>query len=213
MPTYVKRKSGHVATIRVKGYPTKSKTFPLKTDAKAWAEPIEAAMKAGTWRGIAALDTSAEMTVAEAIERFIKKGEQEQIIMERHGDKNAKGIYNVDRNKRSRLSQMARCDWAQYALTKLPPFELIEWRDERLETKSPSTVKNDLNALSSVYRIARKEWQMIGLQNPLEDVARPGVSDCRRDRRLAGGELERLLEACGKAPPITMPGHTKGGSA
>ena len=43
-----KKGSCYQATIRIHGYNTICKTFKLKSDAQAWAEPIELAMKKGT---------------------------------------------------------------------------------------------------------------------------------------------------------------------
>ena len=54
MVAYFKRenKKGttYQAKIRVHGYNTLVKTFKLKSQAQAWAEPIEIAMKAGTYK-------------------------------------------------------------------------------------------------------------------------------------------------------------------
>ena len=55
MVRYYKRenkKTGicYQARIRIKGYDDLVRTFKLKSDAQAWAEPIELAMKNGTYK-------------------------------------------------------------------------------------------------------------------------------------------------------------------
>lgn len=186
MATFTKRKNGWQAVIRIKGYPTVSKTLDRKSDAEAWAEPIERQMKKGEWKGV---HVDCDMTLVEAIDRYLEKGEQENLRNPAHK------IYCLDRPKKNRLKTIKQQSFAKYALSKLPSITLIDWRDERLETCSPSTVTNDLNHISKLYKIARREWQIHGLENPLDDVTRPGRGENRK-RRLdeLADEENRLVQ-------------------
>ncbi|MFN4164356.1 MAG: site-specific integrase [Ferrovibrio sp.] len=82
--------------------------------------------------------------------------------------------------------------------------DLAAWRDDRLKAgKSSSTVTNDLNLLSAVFEVARKEWGMPALLNPLKSVSRPKKPRAR-DRRLKDGEEEKLLGAAAADKNIWM---------
>ena len=61
-----------------------------------------------------------------------------------------------------------------------------------------NTIRIRLNLISHLYNFARKEWEMIELQNPVELVRRPRLPQ-GRDRRLAGTEEERCW------PPVPTP--------
>ncbi len=63
------------------------------------------------------------------------------------------------------------------------------------EGKSPNTVRLHLALLSHLFNVARTEWGMEALSNPVELVRKSRVPR-GRDRRLVGDEEERLLAAC-----------------
>lgn len=52
----------------------------------------------------------------------------------------------------------------------------------------------ELALVSHLFEIARKEWGMEGLMNPLKNIRKPSGSD-ERDRRLRDGEYEILAAA------------------
>lgn len=182
------------AVVRRKGYPRQSKTFGNKTDAKLWAQKIEAQMALGEFTPTPA---GAEMTVHAAIEHFIYKGQQEA----QRGSK--RRIYHLDSLKELRLRQIQKQGFSQFSLHRLPAIEIIEWRDEMLESLAPATVTKRLGDLSKLFRIARKEWQILGLLNPVEDVIRPGGS-ASRNRRLMDGEEVRLMKAAKGCPRLRL---------
>lgn len=63
------------------------------------------------------------------------------------------------------------------------------------EGKSPNTVRLHLALLSHLFNVARTEWGMEALSNPVELVRKSRVPR-GRDRRLVGDEEDRLLAAC-----------------
>jgi integrase len=92
-------------------------------------------------------------------------------------------------------------------LSQLHGKEFATYRDERIaEGAAASTVRSELMLISALYKIARKEWGMAGLRNPIADVAvpNPGRSN-ERDRRLAGDEQERLLAQLKALGPYFAP--------
>ncbi|WP_322063164.1 site-specific integrase, partial [Paraburkholderia sp. J63] len=88
-------------------------------------------------------------------------------------------------------------------------------RDDWLKGYKPATVLRRLAVLSHVFNIARKEWGMESLSNPVELVRKPqpnnartrriavndtrvgtpNVDDTDSDRRAQDGELERVAKA------------------
>jgi integrase len=68
------------------------------------------------------------------------------------------------------------------------------YRDERLQAIKPSSLKRSLVPTHNLFEVAREEWDLPLLDNPLKRL-RLAYADRRRERRLAPGEFERLLEA------------------
>lgn len=58
-----------------------------------------------------------------------------------------------------------------------------------------NAVRLNLAIVSHLFTIARKEWGLSGLLNPVLDVAKPSTVGTERDRRLVGDEETRLLKA------------------
>lgn len=66
------------------------------------------------------------------------------------------------------------------------------YRDERLaEGLAPATVRRELALISHVFTIARKEWRMESLSNPVELIRQPSVDDAR-DRRILSADVWTL---------------------
>jgi integrase len=72
-----------------------------------------------------------------------------------------------------------------------------QWQGNGLGANS---IRLYLSHLSHLYNIARKEWGMLDLINPVELVRKPKLPQ-GRDRRLVGDEEERLLSACAAMNP------------
>jgi len=79
--------------------------------------------------------------------------------------------------------------------------DIAKYRDGRLKKRSPITVNNELIALSHLFTVARKEWGMEALRNPVSDIRKP-KQPSGRDRRLQSGEEITLLD---KASPQLRP--------
>ncbi len=76
--------------------------------------------------------------------------------------------------------------------------DIATYRNERTRAGiSANTIRLDLAILSHLFEIARLEWGMESLQNPVKRIRLPPVPE-GRDRRLDPGELERLLNVCPK---------------
>lgn len=196
MATYQQRPNGAVtAKVRRAGFPAQSRTFLSKADAVRWATEVEADMSRACF-----VDTrAAESTLFEhALSRYLsevtpaKKGAVIEAI---------------------RLRALMRDPVAQYSLATLTGRVLAEWRDRRLQTVSGSTVNRDLNLISHVLEVARKDWGIALTENAAQQLRRP-ASNVGRSRRLAENEQALLLYAARKArvwwlaPMIELAIHT-----
>ncbi len=76
----------------------------------------------------------------------------------------------------------------------LSSADVAAYRDERLRSVSASSVIRELNTLAHAIDIARKEWGVHLVQNPVRMIRRPAPPR-GRDRRLVGDEEQRPLDA------------------
>lgn len=179
MATFERRPAGWRVKIRRRGFPQRSRTFDTKAEAERWARDQEASMDAGRWRDMAEAERT---TLADALDRY-----------EREVTPAKKGA----RQESQRIAQWQGSSLAERSLASIRGMDLADWRDSRLnEGRAPSTIRNDLTLISHLYRIARTEWGMEGLHNPVQDVRRPRQRP-GRERRLEPGEEERLRAEAG----------------
>lgn len=107
----------------------------------------------------------------------------------------------VTRKKRSHVNEAKRLAWfressiADIKMADIRPADIAAWRDERLKVVKGSTVNRDLNILSHVFTIARREWGWI-TASPTKDVQRP-ASPPHRDRRISEREIDLICLALG----------------
>jgi len=177
MATITKRGSSQwQAKVRKKGLPPVSRTFNTKARAEKWARLIESEIDTGVF----VFRTEAEnTTLYDALGRYLR-----EITPHKKGAK----------QESDRILAWQRYPLAKRFLATIRSVDLASYRDGRLaEGKSPSTVRNEINIISHLFNIARKEWGMELLTNPIENIRRPSVSK-GRERRLAEGEEQKLVE-------------------
>ena len=178
MATIVKRgKNKWQAKIRKEGWPQQSKIFATRGAAVDWAAVIESEMA----RGVFTSRTEAEGTsLAEALDRY-----RDEVTV--HKKSRAQESKTVEVWKRS--------DLAVRSLASLRGTDFAKYRDQCLkEGLAPATVRNRLALVSHLFTIARSEWGMEGLVNPVQGMRKPRV-DNARDRRLSKLEEKYLLVA------------------
>jgi integrase len=189
MGTLQKRPNGaFTAKIRRKGFPTLSYTFSTQSEAGAWMAEQEAAI-------------TARVTAARAIE------DQKRIAAEcapRYrvfGDLMLRYLETVTPTKRAadeeamRLRGLFKHSIASCPLQGLTVRRVAEWRDERMQKVSGSTVNRDMNLLGHVIETARSEWEIDFEVNPFQRVRRPREAP-PRERRLTKAEESALMTAC-----------------
>lgn len=164
------------AQIRRKGSPTLTKTFTYRQDAEVWARMVESEIERGLF---ISRSTAESTTLKDALDRY----EKEITSTKRGGEKE---IYILRRFAASKL--------ATRAMATIRSADIAAWRDTRLKTVSPATVRRELVVLGHVFTIARKEWDMEGLINPVEGTTKPKPTR-GRSRRISDSELAAIIAA------------------
>ncbi len=168
-------RKGWQVKIRRRGYLPQSGTFDTKAQAEVWARQIESEMD----RGAFVSRTEAEKTtLREALDRY-----------EREITPHKKSAHD-ERYKLAawRASAIAAC-----SLASIQGKDVAVWRDAEMARGAASaTVRRKMALLSHLFEIARKEWGMPYLVNPIAVVRQPSPAQ-GRDRRLVGDEQSRLL--------------------
>jgi integrase len=162
------------AEIRRRGYKPVYRTFDTKQQAQQWARRVEGEMDSGLYYD----RSESERTILrEALERY-----RRDIVPEKRHP------YQENR----RIDRWVCHDLAYRTLSSLRGTDFARYRDERrLAGRAENTIRLELQIVSHLFEIARKEWGMEGLLNPLDNIRKPTGSRAR-DRRLRPGEFEKL---------------------
>ncbi|MDX5936365.1 site-specific integrase [Acidithiobacillus thiooxidans] len=169
---------GYQVQVQRKGYPAQTKTFRSKADAQAWATVIESEMQRGVWRD---RSESENTTLTEALDRY------------------AQEIMPCKKSPKPDLFKLHQ--WQSRPIAKMFLASIrgkdvaAAIRDMEAEGKAANTIRLYLALLSHLFTIARKEWGMEALSNPVELVRKPKLPQ-GRDRRLVDDEETRLLDTC-----------------
>ncbi|WP_394234454.1 tyrosine-type recombinase/integrase [Pseudomonas anguilliseptica] len=169
MATFRKRgPSQWQVQVRRKGWPLQTKTFNTQAEAKTWATMIEREMDAGVF---ASRNEAESTSFSKALETYAS----EVTSKKRSGA-----------SELSRIQAMQRHPLALRSLASIRGSDMATYRDIRLEEgMAPSTVRRELALISHVFTIARKEWRMESLSNPVELIRQPSVDDARERRILS----------------------------
>ena len=178
MAYFRKRSGSWEASIEKKGYSRISRTFDTKTQAEAWAKVTEAEMLRGHFVSRKEAEST---TLSEALDRYNK---------EITGKK--RGAYQESR----RIELLKGHKLGNRFLASIQGKDIAEYRDERSQSVSEATVRRELTILSHLFEVARKEWGMEGLMNPVQSIRLPSGRGTERDRRLKPEEKAALLKAC-----------------
>jgi integrase len=187
------------AQVRRRGWPAQTRTFSTKAEAEAWASMIESEMSRGVW-----LDRSeAESTsLRELLFRY-----EREIVPTKRGAAQELSVLGAWREASLSVRTVASIRGVDVAVL----------RDEWLKTFAPATVLRRLAVLSHVFNVARKEWGMESLANPVELVRKPSPNNARTRRialrasvaqakRPGSDELTRVIAATESSmlPAIVM---------
>ena len=174
MATFKKRGKYWQAQVRRVGHDHQSRSFDSKGDAEAWARQVENEID----RGIFFDRREAERTtLADAFERYRK----EVVPLKLHKSQ-----------ENQRINRWLDSPLAKRMLANLRGADFAKHRDERRAAgRAENTIRLELAIVGHLFEMARKEWGMEYLQNPLNNIRKPSGSKSR-DRRLKHGEFELL---------------------
>lgn len=172
MATYTNRNGRWRVQVTVNGT-RKSKSFPTKSHAQAWARMME--------RDSA--DLSAGMIPSKTVYDLLDRYDREVSV--------GKG---GERWEHIRLNKLMRDPLASVNTRDLVPQHIADWRDRCLKAKlSGSSVNREWALLSAVCDRAVREWGWLRL-NPMKMAKRP-ESNPDRTRRPTDKEINDLLIA------------------
>jgi integrase len=176
MAYFQKRSGSWRAIVKRKGFDRITRTFDTKAAAEAWARQIEGEIDRG---GYVSKKEAENTTLSEALDRY-----------EREVSSGKKG----HRREKTRILIWKNHPLAKRFLASIRGSDMASYRDERMKAGYASnTIRLELAIVSHLFKIARKEWGMEGLHNPVKSIRMPSPP-AGRDRRLQPGELEKLLE-------------------
>jgi len=161
-----------------------SRVLPTMREAQAWAVQQESDLQSQ-----AAGRAPPGATVGTAMARY-----RDRVSPAKRGH----------RWERVRLDQMLRDPLAAVALPSLSPADLADWRDRRLESVSPESVRREWTLLRHVLRVAALEWCWI--DQSIIRLRMPPKSP-PRDRRVSDEDLQRIWWCLGyepDQPPLTL---------
>lgn len=169
---------GWQARVRKRGFPSQSKVFRTKADAQRWAAAVEGEMVRGLWRDRSASEST---TLAECVDRYLTEVTPHK--------KNS-------RPEELKLHQWLRRPIAKRFMSAIRGKDVADAiKDMEAEGKSKNTIRLHLAVLSHLFKVAKTEWGMEAISNPVESVRKPRLPQ-GRERRLVGNEEDRLLDAC-----------------
>ncbi len=169
------------ARVRRKNYPTQSKSFVLKSEAEGWARKVESEQERGVWRDSSEAEST---TLTECLDRYVR----EHVAHRRDPAR-----------ERSHVDALRALPFAGRAMARIRSADVAAARDAWAAAgHAPATIVRRLAVLSRVFNVARREWGMESLANPVEVIAKPRVANARA-RRVSDAEIETLCAATGSA--------------
>ncbi len=175
---------GWQVAVRRKGYPAQYKTFRTRKEGEAWASVTESEMVRGVWRDRSEAEST---TLKECLDRY-----SQEIIPTKKGDGHRElGFLRQWQARPIACRFMASIEGQDVAAS---------IKEMEAEGKSANTIRLHLALLSHLFEVARKEWRMASLINPVELVRKPKLPK-GRERRLVDDEESRLLAACQSVNP------------
>ncbi|MYZ48352.1 integrase [Propylenella binzhouense] len=185
MASFRKRSGKWQAQIRRQGAAPVSKSFSTKRDAEAWARLVEAGLERGDDRP--ARNQAAAPTLGALLDRYLRDVSPE------------KRSFPVERY---RIGLIRRHALARHPVTRITSELVASFRDERLETVSGETVRQDLVLIRQVIETARREWGVPLAANPVDPVRKPQPAKART-RRFTAEDARRLgVALAGSRTPL-----------
>lgn len=178
MATIRKRGASYQVQVRRNGRQI-TKSFRSLADARLWAREIEAqADREGLPPQAKALR---QITLGDLVRRYRTVAIQKRSWVK----------------EQFAVAVFLRHPICNKSLAALRPADFAAYRDHRLRTIKPSSLRRELAPIRHMFEIAKREWGLPIRENPLAGLKINGA-DRRRERRLQPGELDRLLAAASR---------------
>ena len=162
------------AEIRRRGHKPIYRTFDTKQLAQLWATRTEAEITAGV---------------------FVDRTEAERTILRDALDRYCREVVPAKRfpeQERTRIERWKKDQLAWRPLASLRGADFARYRDARRAAgRAENTIRLELQIVSHLFEIARKERGFETLTNPLKNIRKPSGSRAR-DRRLRPGEFAAI---------------------
>ena len=174
--------------IRRQGSPATSRSFINRKDADNWARQTEVQ-----------IDQKCLPHDPRRLQRYTL-GE----LVVRYRD-TVTPTKRAARNETIILNAFLRHPICLKRLSHLTQQDFAAYRDERLKQVKAYSVKRILSPIQNLFAIAKDEWGIPILENPVSTLKFSYVSN-RRERRLRAGELDQIIQAANKTRnPIILP--------
>ena len=154
-----------------------TRSFTHKADAEAWGRKTERDIDTDD---LSNSDRLSRIFLRELLERY----SSEVLPKKRSG---VIEQFFVDRFLQHSIAALP--------LSRLGPIHISQYRDERLQMVSGSTVHRELGVLRHVFEVARKDWGIPLKSNPVHGITMPSVGR-PRERRVTEAELSSMRRAC-----------------
>jgi integrase len=164
------------AKVRKKGSPTQSRTFNTRADAERWGKEIEVAIDRGVFVSSKESDST---TLADAVARY---------------ELEVSSLKKSAKAEKWRLKLWRMSSLAEKPLSRIKGADVAQWRNIRLKAVKSGTARNDLALLSHIFTVAKKEWGMTDLRNPVGDIKKPPPGPSRTER-IRQNDQKRLMDA------------------
>lgn len=134
---YIRAREGrYQANVRRKGYATVTKTFTSREAAKSWSKTTEIQMERGEF------NPHSSITVEELIKRY-----SQEVVPNFSGSNPA--LYRCNTLRRIH---------GKHRVAELTPATLASYRDERLQTTQPNSLRREFGLLSAAINTAAIDW-------------------------------------------------------
>jgi integrase len=172
MAYFRRLKTGWRAQVEKAGI-RRSRVFDLKADAVAWATKLEAEIEGQAHTGLAS-DT---LTFHALLDRF----QRDECPKRKGQDTEVK-----------RLEYLKR-QIADVPLREVNATLIAKWRDQRMASVKPATVRREMALLRTILDVARREWRLFAV-NPMADVRKPPAPS-PRTRLITQEEIDAVVKA------------------
>ena len=153
MATIRKRGAKWQVQIRRVGVRSVSRSFHVRKDAEAWARQTEVqADRCELPDDPRALQ---HVTLGQLVERY-----RDTVSVKKRGSEVERIV----------LAAFLRHSICRKRLSEIGPEDFAAYRDERLKTIKPSTLKRELSPLHNMFALASDEWGLPLRENPLDKV-------------------------------------------